>query len=119
MPRPTPRPVLTLWLIPELVAAVDEAELEDVVVAMIKEVGDVVVMTVEAEDDDDDDDDGEAVVLVRVEGSMILKWVLPNAGDPLPGSNSWKLKVSFVILTLLSTSTVQGQKFAFVTLLVS
>lgn len=58
-PRPTPRPVLALWFIPEFVAAVEEAEFDDWVIAMIKDVGDVLVMIVEAENDDD----GEAVAL--------------------------------------------------------
>ena len=58
-PRPTPRPVLVLWFISEYVAAVEEVELDNEVIAMIEDVGDVLVMTVEAENDDD----GEAVAL--------------------------------------------------------
>lgn len=76
MPMPTPISVLALSLILELVAeAVDASEFNDSVEVMTKEVGEVLVTTVEAETEDDDAvapvepeaEDDEAVASAEVE----------------------------------------------------
>lgn len=104
MPIPTPIPALVLLLIPEGEDIVAEKfGFEDCVKSMIKEVGEELVMTVEANTEDEEvvvpakaeDEDDEAVAPAEAEfGSMILNVLLENAGDVLPGSYITKKALS-------------------------
>lgn len=68
--------------------AVDEAEFEGWVEAVIEEAGEVLLVNAEVELEDDELEDKEVVALVEAEDmATILKLLLEIAAVVLPGSN--------------------------------